>query len=51
MAKVIYKSNNQNDNLLFPHCFDDFIPENDSISVLDAKSGISTSAELKPHIE
>ena len=27
MAKVVYKSYNQNDNLLFPHCIGDFIPE------------------------
>ena len=24
-----YKSYNQNDSLLFPHCIGDFIPEND----------------------
>ncbi len=36
MAKVIYKSYNQNDNLLFPHCIGDFIPENDPVRVLDA---------------
>ena len=34
--KVIYKSYNQNDNLLFPHCIGDFIPENDPVRVLDA---------------
>ena len=37
MAKVVYKSYNQNDNLLFPHCIGDFIPENDPVRVLDAK--------------
>ena len=36
MAKVIYKSYNQNDNLLFPYCIGDFIPENDPVRVLDA---------------
>ena len=36
MAKVIYKSYNQNDSLLFPHCIGDFIPENDPVRVLDA---------------
>lgn len=36
MAKVVYKSYNQNDNLLFPHCIGDFIPENDPVRVLDA---------------
>ena len=36
MAKVTYKSYNQNDNLLFPHCIGDFIPENDPVRVLDA---------------
>ena len=36
MAKVEYKSYNQNDNLLFPHCIGDFIPENDPVRVLDA---------------
>ena len=36
MAKVTYKSYNQNDSLLFPHCIGDFIPENDSVRVLDA---------------
>ena len=28
--------NNQNVSLLFPHCIGDFIPENDSLRVLDA---------------
>ena len=36
MAKVVYKSYNQNDTLLFPHCIGDFIPENDPVRVLDA---------------
>ena len=36
MTKVLYKSYNQNDNLLFPHCTGDSIPENDPIRVLDA---------------
>ena len=36
MAKVVYKSYNQNDNLLFPHCIGVFIPENDPVRVLDA---------------
>ena len=36
MAKVVYKSYNQNDSLLFPHCIGDFIPENDPVRVLDA---------------
>ena len=36
MAKVVYKSYNQNDNLLFPHCIGDFIPGNDPVCVLDA---------------
>ncbi len=36
MAKVIYKSYNQNDNLLFPPCLGDFIAENDPVRVLDA---------------
>ena len=36
MAKVTYKSYNQNDSLLFPHCIGDFIPENDPVRVLDA---------------
>ena len=35
MAKVTYKSYNQNDNFLFPHCIGDFIPENDPVRVLD----------------
>ena len=25
MAKVVYKSYNQNDNLLFPHCIGDYV--------------------------
>lgn len=36
MAKVVYKSYNQNDSLLFPHSIGDFIPENDPVRVLDA---------------
>ena len=36
MAKVVYKSYNQNDNLLFPNCIGDFIPENDPVRVLNA---------------
>ena len=36
MAKVVYKSYNQNDSLLFPHCIGDFIPENDPVRILDA---------------
>ena len=36
MAKVVHKSYNQNDNLLFPHCIGDFIPANDPVRVLDA---------------
>jgi len=36
MAKITYKSYDQNDNLLFPHCIGDFIPENDPVRVLDA---------------
>ena len=36
MAKVVYKSYTQNDNLLFPHCIGDFIPGNDPVRVLDA---------------
>ena len=36
MAKVVYKSYNQNDSLLFPHCIGDFIPESDPVRVLDA---------------
>ena len=31
MAKVIFKSYNQNDNLLFPPCLGDFIAENDPV--------------------
>ena len=36
MAKVVYKSYNQNDNLLFPPCLGDFIAENDPVRVLNA---------------
>ena len=36
MAKVVYKSYNQNDSLLFPHSIGDLIPENDTVRVLDA---------------
>ena len=36
MAKVVYKSYNQNDSLLFPHCIGGFIPKNDPVRVLDA---------------
>ena len=36
MVKVVYKSYNQNDNLLFPNCIGDFIPENDPVRVLNA---------------
>ena len=36
MAKVVYKSYNQNDNCLFPYCIGDLIPENDPVRVLDA---------------
>jgi transposase len=36
MAKVVYKSYTQNDNLLFPPCIGDFIPKNDPVRVLDA---------------
>ena len=35
MAKVIFKSYNQNDNLLFPPCLGDFIAENDPVRVLN----------------
>ena len=35
MAKVVYKSYNQNDSLLFPHCIGDFIPEKDPVRILD----------------
>ena len=35
MAKVTYKSYNQNDSF-FPHCIGDFIPENDPVRVVDA---------------
>ena len=36
MAKVIFKSYNQNDNLLFPPCLGDFIADNDPVRVLNA---------------
>ena len=36
MAKVVFKSYNQNDNLLFPPCLGDFIAENDPVRVLNA---------------
>lgn len=36
MAKVIFKSYNQNDSLLFPPCIGDFIAENDPVRVLNA---------------
>lgn len=36
MAKVTYKSYNQNDNLLFPPCIGELIPDNDPVRVLDA---------------
>lgn len=36
MAKVIFKSHNQNDILLFPPCLGDFIAENDPVRVLNA---------------
>ncbi len=35
MAKVIYKSYTQNDNLLFPPSLGDFIAENDPVRVLN----------------
>ena len=35
MAKVVFKSYNQNDNLLFPPCLGDFIAENDPVRVLN----------------
>ena len=35
MAKVLFKSYNQNDNLLFPPCLGDFIAENDPVRVLN----------------
>ena len=34
-AKVVFKSYNQNDNLLFPPCLGDFIAENDPVRVLN----------------
>ena len=36
MSKVVFKSYNQNDNLLFPPCLGDFIAENDPVRVLNA---------------
>ena len=36
MAKVIFKSYNQNDNLLFPPCLGDFIADTDPVRVLNA---------------
>ena len=36
MAKVVFKSYNQNDNLLFPPCLGDFIAENDPVRVLNS---------------
>ena len=36
MAKVVFKSYNQNDYLLFPPCLGDFIAENDTVRVLNA---------------
>ena len=36
MSKVVFKSYNQNDNLLFPPCLGDFIAENDQVRVLNA---------------
>ena len=36
MAKIVFKSYNQNDNLLFPPCLGDFIAENDPVRVLNA---------------
>ena len=36
MTKVVFKSYNQNDNLLFPPCLGDFIAENDPVRVLNA---------------
>ena len=35
MAKVVFKSYNQNDNLLFPPCLGDFIAKNDPVRVLN----------------
>ena len=51
MAKVTYKSCNQNDNLLFPHCIGDFIPENDPVRVLDAIVEHLDISAIKPHIK
>ena len=36
MAKIVFKSYNQNDNLLFPPCLGDFIADNDPVRVLNA---------------
>ena len=36
MAKIVFKSYNQNDNLLFPPCLGDFIAANDPVRVLNA---------------
>ena len=36
MAKVVFKSYNQSDNLLFPPCLGDFIAENDPVRALNA---------------
>ena len=36
MTKVVFKSYNQNDYLLFPPCLGDFIAENDPVRVLNA---------------
>ena len=36
MAKVVFKSYNQNDNLLFPPCLGDFIADNDPVRVVNA---------------
>ena len=36
MAKVVYKSYNQNDNLLFPACIGDFIPENHPVRTVNS---------------
>ena len=36
MTKVVFKSYNQNDYLLFPPCLGDFIPENAPVRVLNA---------------
>ena len=35
MAKVVFKSYNQNDNLPFPPCLGDFIADNDPVRVLN----------------